>query len=387
MSEKIRLKGIAWDHPRGYEPLRATSKVFSEMYKEVNITWDIRSLKEFGDMPIEDLIDRYDLITIDHPYMGQAYTNKLLLNLQERLPEVTLKKLKQQSVGASFKSYYYKNQLLALPIDAAAQVAAARNDLLSALNLSLPKTREELFEFYKILPEGYTVAWPLCPTDIWCSFLTLCAQDSNGNFIKNQYFDVEIGAAVLNELKKHIAHLHTKSLNWNPIDVLDQMAADSGIIYSPFLFGYTNYSREGYAEHIVNFMDSPHNPEYDVSTILGGVGLAVSAKCAYPQWAISYAEYVSSEGTQTGIFAKNGGQPANLVAWQDNDNNGLCSNFFRDTLKTMQRVYVRPRHNLWNLFQEKGAEILHEGLVNMRPSEQIMKELNDRYKYLVKYER
>lgn len=45
----ITLKGIAWDHPRGYEPLRATSEVFSKKRPEVSIQWDIRSLKEFGD--------------------------------------------------------------------------------------------------------------------------------------------------------------------------------------------------------------------------------------------------------------------------------------------------------------------------------------------------
>jgi len=85
MPEVIQLKGIAWDHPRGYEPLRATSTTFAEDNPDISISWDIRSLKEFGDMPIEDLIDTYDLITIDHPYMGQAYANKLLLPLEEHL--------------------------------------------------------------------------------------------------------------------------------------------------------------------------------------------------------------------------------------------------------------------------------------------------------------
>jgi len=47
--------------------------------KEVRIIWDIRSLKDFGDKPIEELIDEYDLITIDHPYMGQADKHGLLL--------------------------------------------------------------------------------------------------------------------------------------------------------------------------------------------------------------------------------------------------------------------------------------------------------------------
>jgi multiple sugar transport system substrate-binding protein len=52
----IILKGIAWDHPRGYQPLGAISEEFSKEYPMVSIIWDVRSLKEFGDMPIEELI-------------------------------------------------------------------------------------------------------------------------------------------------------------------------------------------------------------------------------------------------------------------------------------------------------------------------------------------
>ena len=81
----IELKGITWDHPRGYEPLRAASKEYSKEHPNVRISWKVRSLKEFGDMPIEDLIETYDIITIDHPYMGQALQNNLLVPLEKKL--------------------------------------------------------------------------------------------------------------------------------------------------------------------------------------------------------------------------------------------------------------------------------------------------------------
>ena len=102
--KKITLKGIAWDHPRGYQPLRATSETFKQLHPEVDILWDIRSLKEFGDMPIEDLIEVYDLITIDHPYMGQANANNLLLPLDKLIPRHSLEKLKEESVGPSYQT-------------------------------------------------------------------------------------------------------------------------------------------------------------------------------------------------------------------------------------------------------------------------------------------
>ncbi|MBJ6367474.1 ABC transporter substrate-binding protein [Snuella sedimenti] len=379
-SNIIELKGIAWDHPRGYEPLRATSKEFSTLHPEVSIAWDIRSLKEFGDTPIEDLIDTYDLITIDHPYMGQAHVDQLLLPLEGSLLDTFLKALETQSVGPSFKSYYYKGHLYALPIDAAALVAAAREDLITKIHVELPKTRADLFRFYKRIPKEYSVAWPLCATDLWCSFLSLCAQDAGRNFIKNGTIDEKTGINVLDELKKHLQYLHPESINWNPIQVLDHMASSDHIIYAPFVFGYTNYSREGYAKNRVCFGNSPTNPKTNVSTILGGVGLAISSKSRHANWAVAFASYVANAQTQQGTYTNNGGQPGNLVAWQDESNNRLCHHFFKDILKTMQKAYVRPQHPGWNQFQEQGAELLHKGIQLGTASEKLVKDLNELYR-------
>ncbi|MFS4415523.1 ABC transporter substrate-binding protein [Maribacter sp. 2307ULW6-5] len=380
MAEKRELRGIAWDHPRGYEPLRATSKVFSRENPGVTITWDIRSLKAFGDMPIEDLIGQYDLITIDHPYMGQAHKNNLLLPLEKSLPKEALRELKAESVGPSFDTYVYNDHLYAVPIDAAAIVAASRTDLMARYGLVAPKTRSQLREFYQGLPQSLAVAWPLCATDLWCSFLSLCAQDGNRQFIEQGTIDEQIGSAVLNELKGHLEYVHPQSLYWNPIQVLDEMANKDNIVYCPFLFGYTNYSRLGFAKEIVHFLDSPANPKNQVSTILGGVGLAVSRYCEHPDIAAAYAHFVAKAQTQEKLYTENGGQPANIKAWQSQENNELCQGFFHNTQGTMERAYVRPRHPGWNGFQERGSELLHQGILKDEESGILMKRLNELYR-------
>ncbi len=379
MTESKVLKGIAWDHPRGYEPLRATSAAFAKMHPEVAIHWDIRSLKEFGDMPIENLIESYDLITIDHPYMGQAYANKLLLPIEKLISKLSFGKLKEQSVGASFESYIYNDHLYALLIDAAAMVAAFRDDLIQRLNLKLPKKRAELNGFYKKLPSEHKVAWPLCATDLWCTFLTICAQDAGRDFIKDRTIEKHLGIQVLDELKQHLEYLHPESINWNPIQILNRMGEDDELIYSPFLFGYTNYSRLGYAKNIVNFGNSPSNPKTNVSTILGGVGLAISTHCKHQDLAVAYVNYVASAEIQEGIYTENGGQPGNLIAWQSATNNALCNDFFVNTMETMNKAYVRPQHKGWNKFQEQGSELLHNGLLNNIPSDKIIMNLNQLY--------
>ena len=116
---------------------------------------------------------------------------------------------------------------------------------------------------------------------------------------------------------------------------------------------------------------------------MGGVGLAVSAKSKHADLALAYAGYVAKGETQEGIYTENGGQPGNLLAWQSAVNNGLCNNFFNNTLKTMEMAYVRPQHPGWNKFQEKGAAMLHRGLVKNISSTSLMKGLNQLYRSIV----
>ena len=78
----IKLKGMTWDHSRGYDPMIATSIRFSEKHNnEVNIEWDKRPLQAFADRPIEEMTDDYDLIVIDYPHVGEVAAKGLLQNL------------------------------------------------------------------------------------------------------------------------------------------------------------------------------------------------------------------------------------------------------------------------------------------------------------------
>ena len=70
------LKGMTWDHSRGYDPMIATSKNFAERYNnEVSIKWDKRSLQAFADRPIEQMVEEYDLMVIGSNLTG---SNRIL---------------------------------------------------------------------------------------------------------------------------------------------------------------------------------------------------------------------------------------------------------------------------------------------------------------------
>src|SRR2546426_6150752 len=53
------LTGITWNHTRGYVPLVATAQRFEDLTGGVEIRWQKRSLKDFGDAPLEKLSKRF----------------------------------------------------------------------------------------------------------------------------------------------------------------------------------------------------------------------------------------------------------------------------------------------------------------------------------------
>ena len=120
----ITLKGITWDHPRGYVPLVAASRLYEEQFG-INVQWEKRSLSNFGHQSLTALTKQFDLLIIDYPHTGVANDTGCLLPLDDLLTYEQLQQLEQQSAGPSFLSYYYQQKQWALPVDAAMQCAAA----------------------------------------------------------------------------------------------------------------------------------------------------------------------------------------------------------------------------------------------------------------------
>src|SRR5690242_1692651 len=110
----VKLSGITWNHSRGYLPMVATAQRFSETHPGVEITWEKRSLQEFADAPIQNLVDKYDLLVIDHPWAGYAASSGVLIPLEQYLPAQYLEDQAANSVGHSHGSYFFGGSQFAL---------------------------------------------------------------------------------------------------------------------------------------------------------------------------------------------------------------------------------------------------------------------------------
>lgn len=352
----ITLRGITWNHERGYGPLEAAARQFEELNPGVRITWDRRSLAAFGDQPLDTLVEAYDLIVLDHPHCGEAAERGLLLPLDEWDRGDQLPSLAAQSAGPSHASYYYAGHQWALAIDAAVQVTAWRPDLLS----TSPATWDEV----RMLARQGRLLWPLRPVDSLMSFFTLAANRDTPCATKARIFIEEsAGLAVLEAMMSVARCLPAMCFEMSPIDVLEYMSASSDYVCAPLLFGYSNYARPGFRRHVIHFGNIPAlGDDGPCGSILGGAGIGVSVHSQAPDTATRYAFWIASPECQKGLYFRAGGQPANSAAWNDQDVNAACANFFNHTRPTIEQAYLRPRHPGYPEFQCRASRHIHDYL-------------------------
>jgi multiple sugar transport system substrate-binding protein len=149
----------------------------------------------------------------------------------------------------------------------------------------------------------------------------------------------------------------------NPIRTLELMSQSDEFAYAPYTYGYTNYSRKGYAPQLLEFGDvigiAAGKPG---ATMLGGAGLAISARCKHPKAARAFAEFAGSAAVQTGVYFASGGQPGHRSAWTDPELDAQCAGFFSRTLPTLDRAFVRPRYAGYLEFQDSACLHIHDFL-------------------------
>ena len=370
----IKLKGITWDHARGYDPLIAASELYFKE-KGIQVEWQKRSLTNFGDQSLEELSKQFDLIIMDHPHVGVVEASNCLLPLNDLVDLSILNALKISSAGPSYESYYYHGKQWALPIDAAMQCASYRADLMH--NESLPTSWEEVFDLAKTLAaKKLYIGMALCPTDCLCSFLSLTAQMGSPIQENNKLLvEPSIGLKALTMLRSMRDTFHPKALDWNPIALYDYMSQENDIAYSPLVFCYTNYSRTGFRKNILKYHTAPEIN----NAVLGGAGIALTSSCSNVHEAANYAAWICSDDVQSTIYVNAQGQPGNKMAWENKQANAITNNFFASTMPSLTNAYVRPRYQGWPKFQTFLGETIHAYLLHDTAPELVLEKLQAAY--------
>jgi multiple sugar transport system substrate-binding protein len=349
------LRGMTWSHPRGYDPMVATSAVWRDR-TGVEVVWDKRSLQDFETFPVEELARQYDLIVIDHPHVGQITAERCLAPLDIAGRENEREQLARQSVGQSYPSYTWEGRQWALPIDAATQVQAFRPDRL--------ERPAESWDDVIILARAGHVVLPMLPPHSLMTFFTLAANmDAPCSTTQGDLIEERAGIEVVSRLLEITKLIEPSNFAMDPIAASEALARPEPLVLAmPFGYGYVNYAVDGFRPGRLQFADIPL-PDAKGSA-LGGTGIAVSAHSASIQAAIDYAYWVASGDVQRGTYAASGGQPGNGSAWDDDAVNAAAHGFYRDTRRTLEGAWVRPRHNGYMAFQDAASQRLNAGLLS-----------------------
>ena len=377
MENIINLRGITWNHSRGLLPMVATAQRFSELYLNVNITWEKRSLQQFADFSIQELAEQFDLLVIDHPWAGFAAKTKSIVPLDFYLPSDYLADQERNSVGHSYESYFYDEHLWALPIDAATPVASSRPDLLQERGLALPKSFEDLLD---IANQGL-VAFAGIPIDVLMNFYTLCCSLGEDPCQSDDVVvSKETGIRALQMYRELASKIDRANFNRNPIQVYEAMTLTDEIAYCPFAYGYSNYSRNGYARKALHFHDMISiDGQTNLRSTLGGTGLAISSKCEELDVAAKYVEFVGAPACQSTVFFENGGQPGHLTAWKNEEVNRQSQNYFLNTLPALQRAFLRPRYHGSMYFQDHAGDVVRNYLMDGGNESKVLSSMNELY--------
>ena len=352
-------RGLTWDHPRGYGALRAAAEL------QPLVDWDTHSLEGFESAPIAEICARYDLVVLDHPHLGEAMAQSCLRPLDEIFDAKDLARIAGASIGRTYDSYHMDGRQWALPLDAATQVMALRADLLNEVPTSWDEVRA-------LSARTGKVAMSLAGPHALLSFLSIAAAlDPAADLRDGDRWHTHAVATQACELLLDLAARSPASVRaLNPIGLLAHMTEREDVILCPLVYGYVNYASASLA-HPLAFHDAPSAKAGTPGSILGGTGIAISRRCEPDAALREHLLWLMNEATQTGFIPMHEGQPSNLASWAAPQVNAPSGDFYRQTMRTLTHAQIRPRHDGYIAFQDRGSALLREGMAAGTPASQL----------------
>ena len=364
------LKGITWEHARGYDSVAATAEAYRAVVPGVEVRWEQRSLQAFADQPLESLVEQYDLLVIDHPHIPLASEHGLFARLDGAGHDEQLAILAAQSVGRSHETYAHAGAQWGLATDAAAQVAAYRPDL-------IPEPPRDWPGVLALAEQG-RVLWPYKPVDAFSSLVTVASGNGEEPMrTPGVFLSADALAGAMDTLRRLAALVPPENSTWNPIQAADALSSSDRFAYVPLMFGYTNYSRQGFRANRVKYIDIPSSARGCCRVASRGAGIAVSAASRHPEQAIDLRLLAGfRRGAGRRLFDA-GGQPGNSFAWESDRTNAHSLDFFRGTRATLEGAYVRPRFVHYIELQNTLSELVNEALVGRLTDDRLRERLDE----------
>ena len=357
------LRGLTWDHPRGYAPLAAAAALHAA---EIEISWDVQPLEGFESTPVPELARGYDLIVLDHPHLGEAVAENCLLPLDELLGDAAVARIAASAIGDSGASYDYAGRTYALPLDAAAQVQVLQPALVG--DRPAPETWSEVLE----LAAGRQLALSLAGPHALLTFFSICAGlgETPLESRSDTLVPAERGLEALDLMQQLVARSLESLRTANPIELLEAMGRERAAAFCPLVYGYVNYARAAGGREALRFADAPA-----LGSTLGGTGIAVTRRCPQSPALAAHLTWLLDPVTQASFIGRHDGQPAARGAWEDAALDASSGGFYASTRRTLEAAWVRPRHAGYIEFQGRASGLIRSGLAERVPPARLLDRL------------
>ncbi|WP_406027606.1 hypothetical protein OH802_10515 [Nocardioides sp. NBC_00850] len=343
------FRGLTWDHPRGRDALVAAAEA-----SDLDLTWDVHPLSGFESTPIEEIAADYDLVVLDHPHLGDALAHGCLQSFDDLVGREQVAAWADAAVGPSLASYVMDGRLWAVPLDAATQVAATRVDLVDVV----PRLWAEVAALSRRAPVALSVAGP----HALLTFTSVCVALGEEPGGTQHFVSDEVGRQALDLMADLAARAPRHTRDLDPIGLLAEMTEGDTIAHVPLVYGYVTYA-DTTLDRPVRFTDAPTlAPGTRPGSTLGGTGLALTTRCEVTPELLDHVRHLMSAPVQQDFIPAHAGQPSARAAWTSPAVNEPVGDFYRGTLETVERAWVRPRHPGYVTFQTEAAEVVREAL-------------------------
>jgi multiple sugar transport system substrate-binding protein len=225
-----------------------------------------------------------------------------------------------------------------------------------------PATWDEVLAWAGKWPTALSLAGPHAAL----TFMSICVAlgEPPASEDPNVFVSAVTGSTALSIMDRLARPSAAWTRTLNPIGLLEAMASGAELSLVPLVYGYVNYAASGpNGRKRVTFHDAPAARRGGrPGTTLGGTGLAVTRRCKVTPALIDHLRWLMSDGVQERFIPDHDGQPSRRSAWRDADVNRAWGNFYRNTERTLEAAWVRPRHRGYIAFQATASAMIREWL-------------------------
>ncbi len=306
---------------------------------------------------------------LDHPHLGDAVQRACLQPIDALFARRELEGWAAASVGPSLASYVLEGHTWAVPLDAATQVAATRTDLVAPP----PRLWSEVVDLSHRVPVALSLAGP----HALLTFSSICVALGEEPGGRDGYVTEPVGRRALELMADLVSRAPRHTWELDPIGLLAGMTDDDAVAHCPLVYGYVTYA-DTTLPRPLRFTDAPRiEGGSRPGSTLGGTGLAITSRCAVTPELLDHVRHLMSGRVQKEFLPAHAGQPSARAAWTSPRVNAPVGDFYRGTLATLERAWVRPRHAGFVAFQTGAAEVVREAVTGSTSPAAALRRIDD----------